>query len=74
VRSPRAAFILALALLAGPARAQDGDFSGFVASLRSDATARGISQKTFDAAFAGVQAPDSDVAPGPAPPAARARG
>ncbi|KQO96170.1 lytic murein transglycosylase [Methylorubrum extorquens] len=61
MRSPRAAVILALALLAGPARAQDGDFSGFVASLRPDATARGISQKTFDAAFAGVQGPDSDV-------------
>lgn len=61
MRSPRAALILAFALLAGPARAQDGDFSGFVASLRPDATARSVSQKTFDAAFAGVQAPDPDV-------------
>lgn len=54
---------LLLALLAapGPARAQDGDFPGFVASLRSDATARGVSPNTFDAAFAGLRGPDPDV-------------
>ena len=54
---------VALALLArpGPARAQDGDFSGFVAALRSDADARGISRDTFDAAFAGLRGPDPDV-------------
>ncbi|MGN7123309.1 lytic murein transglycosylase [Methylorubrum thiocyanatum] len=54
---------LFLALLAapGPARAQDGDFSGFVASLRSDAAARGVSPNTFDAAFAGLRGPDPDV-------------
>ncbi|WP_375274912.1 lytic murein transglycosylase [Methylorubrum thiocyanatum] len=54
---------LFLALLAapGPARAQDGDFSGFVASLRSDATARGVSPNTFDAAFAGLRGPDPNV-------------
>ena len=57
----RAALLLALVLLAGPARAQDGDFAGFVASLRSDAAARGISQKTFDAAFADLRGPDPDV-------------
>ncbi|CAO4177416.1 Lytic murein transglycosylase [Methylorubrum aminovorans] len=57
----RAALLLALVLLAGPARAQDGDFAGFVASLRSDAAARGISQKTLDAAFADLRGPDPDV-------------
>ncbi|MCP1549163.1 MULTISPECIES: lytic murein transglycosylase [Methylorubrum] len=61
MRAPRAALILALALLGGAAQAQDGDFSAFVASLRPDATARGVSQKTFEAAFAGVQGPDPDV-------------
>ncbi|AWI90005.1 lytic murein transglycosylase [Methylobacterium sp. DM1] len=57
----RAALLLALVLLAGPARAQDSNFAGFVASLRSDAAARGISQKTFDAAFADLRGPDPDV-------------
>ncbi|ACB81620.1 lytic murein transglycosylase [Methylorubrum populi BJ001] len=54
---------LCLALLAapGPAWAQDGDFPGFVASLRSDAIARGVSPNTFDAAFAGLRGPDPDV-------------
>jgi lytic murein transglycosylase len=47
--------------MAGPAPAQDGDFSGFVASLRSDAEARGIARKTFDAAFAELRGPDPDV-------------
>ena len=55
-----AAAFLALAALA-PARAQDGDFSGFVASLRSDARSRGVSQSTFEAAFAGVSGPDPEV-------------
>ncbi|BAU92204.1 lytic murein transglycosylase [Methylorubrum populi] len=61
MRALRAALILALALLAGPAPAQDGDFSGFVASLRADAAARGIAPKTFDAAFADLRGPDPDV-------------
>ncbi|MBB5762755.1 lytic murein transglycosylase [Methylorubrum rhodesianum] len=61
MRAPRALLILALALMAGPALAQDGDFSGFVASLRSDAEARGIARKTFDAAFAELRGPDPDV-------------
>ncbi|MER2250595.1 lytic murein transglycosylase [Methylorubrum podarium] len=61
MRAPGAVLVLALALLASPAAAQDGDFSGFVASLRSDAAARGISQGTFDAAFAGLGGPDPDV-------------
>ena len=61
MRAPGAVLVLALALLASPAAAQDGDFSGFVASLRSDAAARGISQGTFDAAFAGLRGPDPDV-------------
>lgn len=61
MRAPRALLILALALMAGPAPAQDGDFSGFVASLRSDAEARGIARKTFDAAFAELRGPDPDV-------------
>ncbi|MGE7153607.1 lytic murein transglycosylase [Methylorubrum rhodesianum] len=61
MKAPRALLILALALMAGPAPAQDGDFSGFVASLRSDAEARGIARKTFDAAFAELRGPDPDV-------------
>ena len=61
MRTLRAALILALALLAGPVPAQDGDFSGFVASLRADAAARGIAPKTFDAAFADLRGPDPDV-------------
>jgi lytic murein transglycosylase len=65
VRTRRAvlALPLCLALLAapGPAWAQDGDFPGFVASLRSDAIARGVSPNTFDAAFAGLRGPDPDV-------------
>ncbi|MRI53013.1 lytic murein transglycosylase [Methylobacterium sp. DB1607] len=61
MRAPRALLILALALMARPAPAQDGDFSGFVASLRSDAEARGIARKTFDAAFAELRGPDPDV-------------
>ncbi len=57
----RAALLAALLLAYGPARAQEGDFSGFVASLRPEAKARGVSQKTFDAAFAGVGTPDPEV-------------
>ena len=53
--------LAALALLAvlGPARADD--FSAFVEALRSDARARGVSQRTFEVAFAGVTGPDPEV-------------
>ncbi len=48
---------LSLALAAAPARA---DFSSCVASLRADASAKGVSAATLDAAFGGLQ-PDMKV-------------
>lgn len=54
----------------GPAEAQPAPssqatrqeaFAAFVEGLRADAAARGISQKTFAAAFRGVGGPDPDV-------------
>ncbi|MEH3119735.1 MAG: lytic murein transglycosylase [Methylorubrum populi] len=57
----RLAFALTLLAVSGAARAQGSDFPGFVQSLRADARARGISRKTFEAAFAGVNGPDPDV-------------
>ncbi|GJE77679.1 lytic murein transglycosylase [Methylorubrum suomiense] len=56
-----AALLTALLVATAPARAQEGDFPGFLAGLRPEAKARGISQATFDAAFAGVTAPDPEV-------------
>ena len=56
-----AALLTALLVVTAPARAQEGDFPGFLAGLRPEAKARGISQATFDAAFAGVTAPDPEV-------------
>ena len=50
-----------LAMTGGTAAAQTADFSAFVAGLRPDAQARGVSEQTFDAAFAGVASPDADV-------------
>lgn len=41
--------------------AQSPDFRAFIESLWPDAQARGVSRKTFDAAFAGVEAPDADA-------------
>lgn len=60
---------LALAAAAVPAGAQDGKpgpadpaaFSAFVAALRPQAEARGVSRATFEAAFAGVTGPDPAV-------------
>ncbi|MGX5775522.1 lytic murein transglycosylase [Methylorubrum zatmanii] len=58
---------LALALFAtlfaalGPARAQGDDFARFVAGVRADAEARGVSRKTVEAAFADVSGPDNAV-------------
>ncbi|WP_232631603.1 lytic murein transglycosylase [Methylobacterium sp. Leaf118] len=54
------AVVAHLAVL-GPGRAQEGDFGAFVEALRPDATARGVSRKTFEAAFAGVSGPDPEV-------------
>lgn len=56
-----AALLAALLLASGPASAQEGDFSGFVAALRPEAEARGVSHRTFDAALAGVSGPDPEV-------------
>lgn len=46
---------------AGFALAQAGDFRAFIERLWPEAQARGVSRKTFDAAFAGVGSPDSDA-------------
>jgi membrane-bound lytic murein transglycosylase B len=60
-RRPILALILAnvLAIAVGQ-RAAAESFHAFLAALRTDAAARGISQSTFDAAFAGVT-PDPRV-------------
>lgn len=52
----------AAAFAAGkPPAARSEGFSAFVEALRPDAAARGVSQRTFDAAFAGIAGPDPDV-------------
>nr|WP_245931013.1 lytic murein transglycosylase [Methylobacterium radiodurans] len=45
----------------GPAAARDAGFSAFLAALRPDAAARGISPKTFTAAFADIPGPDPAI-------------
>ena len=53
--------ILALLLVGGYASCQPAEsFDAFIAALRADATARGISRSTFDAGMAGVT-PDPAV-------------
>ncbi|CAO4171266.1 Lytic murein transglycosylase [Methylorubrum populi] len=61
MRAALAALALALFAALGPARAQGDDFARFVAGIRADAEARGISRRTVEAAFAGVSGPDADV-------------
>lgn len=61
MRAALAALALALFTALGPARAQGDDFARFVAGIRADAEARGISRRTVEAAFAGVSGPDADV-------------
>ncbi|MCJ2015460.1 lytic murein transglycosylase [Methylobacterium sp. J-076] len=60
-----AAALAALALTLGPpAAAEPGGgtpFAGFLAELRRDAAARGITDATFDAAFRDVRAPDPAI-------------
>lgn len=60
-----AAFFAVLTGLAAPAPAAAADFATFVAELRPEAEAAGVSRKTFDAAFAGVEPdlklPDLDL-------------
>ena len=62
---PRLAFIAALVFLAAPLFAQEKpkalSFGPFLQALWPDASARGITRKTFDAAFAGLT-PDPRVA------------
>ena len=41
--------------LAGPARAQPGDFMEWLAGLKRDAAAQGVSAATLDTALTGVQ-------------------
>ena len=51
-------FLLAAAALAGPARAADGvrvAFASWLDGLKTEALARGISQKTVDTALTGVE-------------------
>ena len=55
-----AAFALAVAFLAAPARAQEQSFAAFEAELWPDAQAKGITRATFDLALKGV-APDPRV-------------
>ena len=59
-----AAACLAFAILAGSGAvakaARAGDFHAFIESLWPDAKAQGITRKTFDAAFAGVE-PDYSI-------------
>lgn len=61
----RSLLAVVLGLTAGamlrPAQAEPTDFRGFVEALRPDASARGVSQATFDAAFRDISAPDADV-------------
>jgi membrane-bound lytic murein transglycosylase B len=52
--------VLALAS-AGASRAVENSFAAFLAALWRDAEAQGITRATFDAAFAGVNAPDAGV-------------
>ena len=61
----RTAVLAALALLAGPAASTkpeaSGSFAGFLAELRRDAAARGVSDATFEAAFRDVKSPDPAI-------------
>jgi lytic murein transglycosylase len=60
--------LLAGALCLGPAvasaaktAASDDAFKAFIAALRPDAAARGVSQETFAAAFRGISSPDAGI-------------
>ncbi|MBE7198544.1 MAG: lytic murein transglycosylase, partial [Parafilimonas terrae] len=62
-RAALAAFALLVAggALAAAGGGEEADLRGFLAALRPDAAARGVSDATFDAAFRGVTAPDRAV-------------
>lgn len=51
--------LAAPSVMAGPG--EDFAFSGFVADLRRDAVARGVTEATFDAAFRDVKGPDPAI-------------
>ncbi|MCJ2051433.1 lytic murein transglycosylase [Methylobacterium sp. J-070] len=63
----RRAFVAGgLCLAAGPIRAAeagrpDGAFRAFIEALRPEAAARGVSPRTFDAAFRGIAGPDAGI-------------
>ncbi|SFL67992.1 lytic murein transglycosylase [Methylobacterium pseudosasicola] len=64
--SRRAVLAAALCLFPAVARAAkpstaDGPFQAFIAALRPDAEARGVSAETFAAAFRGITAPDAGI-------------
>ncbi|MDP4002304.1 lytic murein transglycosylase [Methylobacterium sp. NEAU K] len=64
--SRRAILASAVGLLPAVSRAAqtpgtDGAFQAFIAALRPDAAARGVSAETFDAAFRGITTPDASV-------------
>ena len=46
---------------AGKPSAPDAAFQAFIAALRPDAAARGVSAETFTAAFRGISAPDAGI-------------
>lgn len=58
--SRRGLLAAAACLAAGEVRAEDA-FRAFVAALRPDAAARGVSAQTFDAAFRGITGPDPGI-------------
>ncbi|MGV7030125.1 lytic murein transglycosylase [Methylobacterium symbioticum] len=68
---PLIALAVVVAALAGPTgpvaaepasrAASAAEFARFVATLRPEAEARGVSRATFEAAFAGVTSPDPDI-------------
>jgi len=66
VQSRRAVLAAALCLVPAVTRAakpgaSDSAFRAFIAALRPDAEARGVTPETFTAAFRGISAPDSAI-------------
>jgi membrane-bound lytic murein transglycosylase B len=62
----RRTVVAALSLCAAPVRAVearnvDPGFQAFLDALRPDAAARGVSDRTFDAAFRGIASPDAAI-------------
>ena len=60
-RAAIAAVLLAGSVISTAAAPDPDAFPAFVESLRPDSRARGVSDRTFEAAFAGVSTPDGDA-------------